>query len=97
MFNDSFLFKGRDRKLVRAKVTQTTIIGVKNLLLEESASPAVTDHSDFFRPESEGISPVTVIESPVLNESPVLQRSAPKRPAQLEFTDSSIQRLTVEP
>lgn len=47
MFNDSFLFKRTGRKLVRAKVTQTTIIGVKNLLQEESVSPAGTGHSYF--------------------------------------------------
>lgn len=36
MLNDSFLFKRLktkpDKKVVRAKVTQTTIIGVKNLV-----------------------------------------------------------------
>ena len=79
MFNDSFLFKRKDRKLVRAKVTQTTIIGVKNLLQEESPSPALTDNSDYFQAESDRLSPVTVVESPLLGESPVLLRQTPKQ------------------
>ena len=45
MLNDSFLFKrlktGGERKIVRARVVQTAIIGVKKLQKKKSVSPTV--------------------------------------------------------
>ena len=46
MLNDSFLFKNMktkgERKIVRARVVQTAIIGVKKLQKKKSVSPTLS-------------------------------------------------------